>query len=411
MHPQRIGRATGHVRTVERKRGPVFYAKYRLPDGRQVQKLLGPKWIGRGRPAAGYLTDRMAADQLAEILADARRGTLDAALHTGATFADACAEFLRYVEQTRGREPSTIADYRGVIDGYLLEHLGADTPVERITHRDVEGYRDALLAEQRLSNRTIVRHLTVLHGIFKRAARTWDLPRNPASADLVDRPTVRYSGEFNLLDPEQLQAVVRAVGDRQDAAIVLTAAWTGLRLGELLALRWDDVDFALQRIHVRRSYTGKSEKTPKSGKVRSVPLVAELIPVLDALSSRGHFATPADLVFCTVTGEHVDGWALRRRFYATLTAAGLGHLRDGERKFVFHDLRHCFGSTAARAFELSEVQAMLGHAHYSTTMRYVHHRPGAKDAARLSAAFRGEGVSAGGAGRPEAPAYRAAASP
>ncbi len=59
----------------------------------------------------------------------------------------------------------------------------------------------------------------------------------------------------------------------------------------------------------------------------------------------------------------------------------------------FHDLRHVFGSTAVKAFPLSDVQAMLGHAHVTTTMRYVHHRPGADDAARLAAAFAGGSVS------------------
>ena len=52
-------RVTGHVFRVERKRGPVWYAKYRLSDGRQVQKKLGPAWTGRGKPAAGYLTKRL----------------------------------------------------------------------------------------------------------------------------------------------------------------------------------------------------------------------------------------------------------------------------------------------------------------------------------------------------------------
>lgn len=51
---------TGHVFRVERKRGPAWYAKYRLPDGRQVQKKLGPAWTDRGRPAAGYFTKRTA---------------------------------------------------------------------------------------------------------------------------------------------------------------------------------------------------------------------------------------------------------------------------------------------------------------------------------------------------------------
>jgi hypothetical protein len=67
---------SGHVFRVGRKRGPVWYAKYRLPDGRQVQRKLGPAWSERGRPPAGYFTKRLAEDWLRDLLGEARRGTL-----------------------------------------------------------------------------------------------------------------------------------------------------------------------------------------------------------------------------------------------------------------------------------------------------------------------------------------------
>jgi integrase len=67
---------SGHVFGVQRKRGPVWYAKFRPPDGRQVQRQLGPAWAGRGRPAAGYFTKRLAENWLADTLAEARRGAL-----------------------------------------------------------------------------------------------------------------------------------------------------------------------------------------------------------------------------------------------------------------------------------------------------------------------------------------------
>lgn len=143
-----------------------------------------------------------------------------------------------------------------------------------------------------------------------------------------------------------------------------------------------------QRIHVRRSWSHVAgrEKAPKSGKVRSVPLVTELIGPLDRLSRRAHFTADDDLVFASTVGEHLNNHLLRRRYYTALERAGLRRVR-------FHDLRHCFGTVAVRAFPLSDVQAMLGHAHVTTTMRYVHHRPGADDAARLSRAFSGDAVS------------------
>jgi integrase len=136
--------------------------------------------------------------------------------------------------------------------------------------------------------------------------------------------------------------------------------------------------------------------------LRAIELL-ELVGPLDRLSQRELFTGEDDLVFASATGRHLDGWTLRRRFEAALNSAGLQRIR-------FHDLRHCFGSTAVRAFALSDVQAMLGHAHVATTMRYVHHRPGADDAERISRAFRGDDnlsplVTSNGAERVNAPEH------
>src|SRR6202035_2757066 len=98
---------SGHVMLREGKRKPVYYLKYRLPDGRQIKRRLGFAWSERGRVPAGYFTRRMAEEQLQAILTDARRGTLAGMKTTGATFADASAEWLRYVEQDRDVKPST----------------------------------------------------------------------------------------------------------------------------------------------------------------------------------------------------------------------------------------------------------------------------------------------------------------
>jgi hypothetical protein len=110
-----IGVPTGHVFRVERTRGPVWYAKYRLPDGRQVQKKIGPAWTDRGRPPAGYFTKRSADAWLRDVLEQARHGTLPGMVRTGATFSDAAAEYLRYVEHDRGRKPSTVRGYRSAM--------------------------------------------------------------------------------------------------------------------------------------------------------------------------------------------------------------------------------------------------------------------------------------------------------
>lgn len=384
-------RVTGHLKLIERREGPVWYVKTRVP-GRtpeQTTHRLAPAHLTGGKPRAGHLTRRQAEDALADALADERRKVGERAYEhqaDGATFADAAAGYLRHVEHVKGREKSTIKDYANSIALYLTPRWG-HLPLAAIQPADVVKLRDDLMGAG-LSARTVVRHLTVAHGVFKYAVREYGLARNPASAELVDRPTVRYSGEFVTLDADELAALARHAANAQDGVLFLMAAFTGRRQGELLALRWRDVDFAGQRVHVRRSYShvAGQEKAPKSGKVRSVPLMAELIAPLDQLSKREHFTSEDDLVFCSTVGEHLNHHLLRRRYYAALKAAKLRRVR-------FHDLRHCFGSVAVRAFPLSDVQAMLGHAHITTTMRYVHHRPGADDAARLSSAFAGEAVS------------------
>ncbi len=124
---------TGHVFRIERERGPVWYAKYRLPDGRQVQKKLGPAWTERGRPPGGYYTKRQAESWLREVLVEARRGTLPGMVRTGATFADAAAEWLRYVEHDRARKPSTVSGYRSIVQSELCR-ASATWPLSR-SHR------------------------------------------------------------------------------------------------------------------------------------------------------------------------------------------------------------------------------------------------------------------------------------
>jgi hypothetical protein len=101
---------SGHVYRFEGRRRPVWRAKYRLPDGRQVKKTLGPAWTARGRPPAGYFTRRTAEAWLRKTLVEAAAGTLPGMVRTGATVADVCDEYLRYIE--RDRQPLDAAQLR-----------------------------------------------------------------------------------------------------------------------------------------------------------------------------------------------------------------------------------------------------------------------------------------------------------
>ena len=175
-------------------------------------------------------------------------------------------------------------------------------------------------------------------------------------------------------------ALVRAAASEQDAAIFLTAAFTGLRRGELLALRWRDVDFAGQVIRVRASYAEGQLTTPKSGKVRSVPMAPDVAKALAGLVKRGGWTGDDDLVFAGPGGSFLDGRGLRRRYLTAIQRAGLRPLR-------FHDLRHTFGTRMIGKADIRRVQEWMGHADVQTTMKYLHYVPREEDAALVAEAF------------------------
>jgi len=380
---------TGHVRLVERKRGgAAWYARVRtveMRDGRslpvQKTRLIGPAWRKKGRPAEGYYTEATAQSALVRLLDVERQAAGKPTMRLAVTLGQAALEWLRYSEQDREVRQSTLRDYRSTVRE-LRAHFGDATPLETITAQDVEAYKTVLVAGGKRGPRTIKRHLIILGGVFRRAERKWGTRWNPAAQ--VELPRERHGGEINFLTPEEVQALVRATPDAQDSAMFLTAALTGLRMGELLALRWRDVDFALQRVHVRRSYDNvtKQALAPKSGKVRSVPMVDEVMAALDLLSRRDRYTDQDDLAFPAWDGAPQYHGELRSRFYAALRSAGLKRIR-------FHALRHTFGTLAVQKLPITTVQEYMGHAHISTTMIYSHYAPAGDEAAKLGQAFRG----------------------
>ena len=153
--------------------------------------------------------------------------------------------------------------------------------------------------------------------------------------------------------------------------LVLTALLAGLRLGEVCGLRWVDVDFAADKLHIRRTLStadGKSFGTPKGGREQSIDLNPQLRTLLRALPSR--FAGPDAPVFQTRHGgRHLhprtvtDGFALARG----------KALSDQPRPFRFHDLRHtCASRLVNGGLPATWVQSYLRHADLATTLRYLH---------------------------------------
>ncbi len=389
VEPGHVPPVSGHATRVTRRRGPVWLVKYRAPDQngieRQYHRLLGPEWVGKGSPPPGFFNKRTANDALQALLTDARRGALDL-VRTGITFEQAAREWLEWGTYQRGWKPSTIVDRRSCLERHLIPAFGA-LRIEQITTARIERWKQRWLRE-RGQRRQCAKLLALLHSIFERARRLHSLPGN--ALDDVEKIKIPYDPtRFDFYSPEEVYALARFASSEQDSALFLCAAFAGLRRGELVALRWHNVDFVKRSIRVEGSYGHGEVTSTKGGRGRAVPMVAELAQVLARLGQRGYLASRDDPVFPGDGGGHLDGSALRRRFVLARDAAGLRPLR-------FHDLRHTFGSLAINRASIVQVQAWMGHADSRTTMRYLHYKSQEAEAELLAGAFR-----ASAAARPE----------
>jgi integrase len=258
-----------------------------------------------------------------------------------------------------------------------LNRTFGDEPIERITSEHIELWKGRFMAGGR-SNRTLQKYLVVLHGVFKRAMKVYGLPRNPMA--IVERPRLPRRAGIDVFSRVEVMALVEAAENEQDGVLYLTAAFTGLRLGELLGLRWEDVDWSADAIRVRRNWTAGREGTPKSGRGRAVPMMSDVATALTRLRGRDWFTGHQDLVFCDRLGRHLGYGSLSDRYKTSLERAGLRRLR-------FHDLRHTFGTHAIRAADPREVMEWMGHADIQTTQKYLAYKPRRDAAKRLAVAF------------------------
>lgn len=431
------------------------YWRHRSSDGttKPTKRRIGAAWVvadgdqwrkRSGRCPATHMDERTARATAAVVVGDTTAQLLakEAASRRSAeapvTFREIAAGYIRWLREIKGAKPSTLRDHgfllsepgvahrRGprVMTGRIMEMLG-DRPAAEITTREINALLNKI-ARSGVSPRTVNKHRNLIAAIYSYAcdASTFGLTDNPAS-----RAERRREPEPAVLDyysSEEVEALARALAggghrdpsapavsddeaywrrheDEQDAEAVRIAAYTGLRRGELVALRWRDVDYAKRKLIIRTSVSG-DVVTPstKSGRHREVPLSDQAIAALDRLQQRQDFTSANDHVLVNRAGGRIEGSALRRRVGRAMESAGLRPLR-------FHDLRHTFGSLlVAAGLDLVTVQAAMGHARITTTQRYLHARPAHEVADRFTAAFDStraladpvEGASGGSRARP-----------
>jgi integrase len=411
---------------------PYYEAKWRR-GGVQVKRRVGSAWLDRdpggewrprrGRVPEGYFDEKRGTVRMAQLVAehDAGEKAIEAEQRErrqrGASVRELAGAWLDYVEHEKGAKPATVQDYGYVLSepgtphrrgggrspGRILAALG-DRPISKLTTSDVASFLRGLEREG-MSPRSVNKHREVLSAMFTYAQRedTYALAHNPVTGTSKRREMPPAVLDF--FEPEEIEALARAAEagghrgiqwdglpageaewraweDRQDAELYRVAAYTGMRLGELLALRWEDVDLERRRVIIHRAVSAGVEGPTKSRQARSLPLADASAAALARLADRGDYTERDDYVFCSRLGRRLDRSAVRRRYTRARDAAGLRPLR-------FHALRHAAGSLVAREAGAHFVQAFLGHSRLSTTERYLHAKPRPQDVDTLNRAFAG----------------------
>jgi len=277
--------------------------------------------------------------------------------------------------------------YELTIRKQITPHLGK-VRLARLSPAQLQSFYATLRTQEGLSPTTVRMTHALLHEALENALRLGMVARNVA--DLVTPPR-RAAYEATVLTEEQARTFQRAVAGHRYEAFFLLAIHTGMRRGELLGLRWRDVDLDGGRVAVRHSLTWRRSSewtldTPKTaGSVRDVDLAAPYIEALRRHRARqnaerlaaGALWEDHDLVFASPSGRPLRGDHIRERdFHTLLKDAGLPQLR-------LHDLRHTSATLVqAAGASVKETMARLGHTTMAMTVtRYTHTLPGQQRAA------------------------------
>jgi integrase len=274
-----------------------------------------------------------------------------------------------------GLRASTYATYDDIVRLHLIPGLGR-IAIAKLTPLDVQTLLNAKLAAG-LSPKRVLHIRAVLRRALVTAERWGLASRNVAR--LVDPPRVpRY--EIRPLTPDEAHTLLEASAEDRLHALYVTALATGLRQGELLGLRWEDVDLETRRLHVRHALArvqGKlvllEPKTERSRRTLVLPEIA--VTGLRAHRTRqrmerlvaGSRWQETGYVFTTTRGSPLDAATVTRAFQAALQRAGLPHCR-------FHDMRHTAATfLLAQGFTLEDVKNLLGHSTITLTSNTYGH--------------------------------------
>ncbi len=278
----------------------------------------------------------------------------------------------------------TYEGYEHMVKRHISPALGR-VKLKSLTPAHVRAlYRERL--DSGLSARTVQYAHTTLNKALKQAVADGLIPRNAAASVKAPRPR---RPEIKPLDREQVRALFDTVSGHRLEALYIVAVTAGLREGELLGLRWEDVDLERGMLQVRRvlseARSGRIFEAPKSGKGRQIRLTQKATKALrvhrkrqlEERMEKAGLWQEQDLMFPSEVGTPLSARNLQRQFKSVLKRAELpGTTR-------FHDLRHtCATLLLRQGVHVKYVQELLGHADVSLTLNvYSHVLPDMGDAA------------------------------
>ncbi|QNN51797.1 tyrosine-type recombinase/integrase [Nocardioides mesophilus] len=345
-----------------------FVACYRDPEGRQR--------------SAGTYSSRRAAERAAHREeAKVREGAWHDHSRGQVTFAE-------YVETvwlpSKHVETSTLAAYRSYLDKHFIPAFGK-RPMGKILPSEIQRWVTTATGTPTenghgLSAASVRKYHTMLHSIFERAQRDRVVTFNPCAH--TELPKV-IKKKARTLTPEEYVAILASL-PAQHRLMVETAINTGLRWGELIALKPRHLDLikrtltveeTLVEVSIKNSPTGARMITkpyPKDNEPRTLGLPTDLVAQLaDAIATRR--LGPDDLLFATRDGTPISRNSFRTRMWLpAIKASGVDFA------VRVHDLRHAHASwLLAGGSDLKSVMDRMGHAQITTTQKYLHALPDA----------------------------------
>jgi integrase len=261
-------------------------------------------------------------------------------------------------------KPDTLYDYKSTFRLHILPSLG-DKKLADITPRDVQACIDLIDGKPATADNTF----RYLRNLLNNAVAKEVIDRTPCRGIIV--PKGSKETELDILSLKEVRLLCETA-DESLATLIAVLAYSGLRIGEALGLKWRDVDFDVHCIRVERTWTKHNAwSTPKSRRSRrAVPMTPRLETILHDAYNESGFPSPETVIFSGDGERPYDHSNVRRKFNKALNSAGLRHVR-------IHDLRHTFSTNMlACGCSIKALQNALGHSSAQLTLdTYAHYIP------------------------------------